>query len=82
MFYVAPISAKAFTRTSMRKKVASAQRCAVLRTTSAYRNVSNSSVLVLDRIPPADLLALERQEVYLRIRNNVQDCRTKKTAKR
>ena len=46
------------------KKLFSAQRGVVLRIVSAYRTMSTSAVLVLASVPPIDLLAEERKEIF------------------
>lgn len=48
-----------------------------------YRTVFKRSVLVLARTRPADLLALERQGIYLSMCDNKEQyCRATKTPKR
>ena len=49
---------------AIQKKLFSAQRGVVLRIVSAYRTLSTSAVLVLTSVPPIDLLAEERKEIF------------------
>lgn len=45
-------------------------------TTAAYRAISTSNVLVLASIPPIDMLAIERQEIFFII-NIERTCRAR-----
>jgi hypothetical protein len=49
---------------STRLILARVQRRSALRVASAYRTVSEAATLTVSSIPPIDLLALERQEIY------------------
>lgn len=65
LLYAAPVWADSIKRScSAMMKVESVQRRGALRITSAYRTVSKGAVLVLARVPPVDLLAVEREEIH------------------
>ena len=64
LLYAAPIWTSALNIHVILKKLFSAQRGVVLRIVSAYRTVSMSAVLVLASVPPIDLLAEERKEIF------------------
>ena len=74
LLYAAPVWAAAAKNYSLGKMLASAQRGVALRIASAYRTVSTSAILVLASVPPIDLLALERKEIYRR--NKERTCPT------
>ena len=71
MLYGAPIWAEAMQRKWTRQKLGSLQRRSAMRITSSYSTVSKSAVLVLTSTPPIDLLAMERQEIYLEMKRGV-----------
>lgn len=73
MLYAAPVWAKALEKQAIKNKFAAIQRCAAMRVTSAYRTVSECAVGVLARMPPIDLLALEREEVYKTLKGGFQE---------
>ena len=60
----APVWTSAPNKHAIQEKLFSAQRGEVLRIVSAYRTVSTSAVLVLESVPPIDLLAEERKETF------------------
>lgn len=47
-----------------RNAILQAQRCAALRVARCYRTVSDMAALVLARMPPASLMAIERKTAY------------------
>lgn len=65
LLYAAPVWVSALQNRANSKRLLSAQRLVALRIVSAYRTVSTSAVQVLASLPPVDLLARERQEVFL-----------------
>ena len=64
LLYAAPVWANALQRHAIQWRLFSAQRYVALRIVSAYTTVSTSAVLVLASVPPIDLLAEERQEIF------------------
>ena len=64
MLYASPTWSDALLVDKHRKRLTSVQRCAALRITSAYKTISTEAVLVLAGMPPVDLLAIERKELY------------------
>ena len=64
LLYAAPVWKSALNNRVIQKKLFSAQRGVVLRIVSAYRTVSTSAVLVLASVPPIDLLAEEKKEIF------------------
>ena len=64
LLYAAPVWANALQNHAIQKRLFSAQRLVALRVVSAYRTISTSAVLVLASVPPIDLLAEERQEIF------------------
>ena len=64
LLYAAPVCANTLQNHAIQKKLFSAQRLVALRIVSAYRTISTSAVLVLESVPPIDLLAEERQETF------------------
>lgn len=64
LLYGAQVWADSVAGTGKPKKLLmQAQRCAALRVARCYRTVSYMISLVLARMPPAHILALERQEI-------------------
>lgn len=66
MLYAAPVWAEKLEIESTRKMYSQIQRRLALRIGSMYRTVSYSAALVIGNVPPIDLLAVERKEVYER----------------
>ncbi|KAJ8914379.1 hypothetical protein NQ315_017469 [Exocentrus adspersus] len=64
MLYGAEIWATATEVDSYRQRLASVQRRILLRVVAAYKTVAEDVVQVLAGVPPIDLLAKERQDVY------------------
>ena len=64
LLYAAPVWAGAQQNHACQRRLFSAQRGTTLRTVLAYRTVSTSAVLVLASVPPIDLLAKGRQEIF------------------
>lgn len=62
--YGAEIWAGALSKVGNRRKLARVQRTCALRAICAFRTVSTEAASVLAGIPPIDLLALEKQEIY------------------
>jgi hypothetical protein len=65
LMYGAPIFADSMKKETFRKRMATVQRLCALRTVCAFRTVSDDAVCVLAGQPPVDLLAKERQAVYI-----------------
>lgn len=80
LMYAAPIWANSMERESYRRMLASVQRLSALRVVCAYRTVSYDAVCVLAGMPPADLLAKERQATYLH-RNRGPASESRRTAR-
>lgn len=81
MLYAAPIWEDAMKVRGLTRKLNSMQRINAIRIVSAYRTVSESAVLVLASLPPIDLLAKERREVY-EIIKKVNDDEDKRECKK
>ena len=64
LLYAAPVWANALQNHSIHMKLFSAQRFVALRIVSAGGTVSTGAMLVLASVPPIDLLAKERQEIF------------------
>lgn len=64
LLYAAPVWAPSLTNQAISQRLMSSQRAIALRIISAYRTVSTSAALVLARVPPADLQAMEREEIF------------------
>ncbi|KAJ8932822.1 hypothetical protein NQ314_014407 [Rhamnusium bicolor] len=64
MLFAAPVWEGALKIVKIREKFARVQRQMALRISSAYRTASREAVLVIAEIPPTELLARERVEVY------------------
>ena len=62
--YAAPVWANTLQNHAIQRRLFSAQRSVALRIVSAYITISTSAVLVLASVPPIDLLAEERQEIF------------------
>lgn len=69
ILYAAPIWPGKSGNCAAMRKLASVQRRAALRVTSAYRTVSHGAIMVIAGMPPIDLLARQRQEVYEELRH-------------
>ena len=68
MLYGARIWVEAMQRKWTRQKLGYLQRQRAMRIASSYSTVSESAVLVLTSTSPIDLLAMERQEIYLEMK--------------
>ena len=64
MLYAAPVWADSLEKQYIRRKYVQVQRRMALRIASAYRTVSDSAALVITSIPPIELLAKERKNVF------------------
>lgn len=64
LLYAAPVWVNAMTKQVHRKRLLSVQRQVALRVAAAYRTVSAGAVMVVASIPPIDLLAWERSEIF------------------
>lgn len=66
LMYGAPIWASASEVCTYRQKVASVYRLCALRVISAFRTVSEEAVCLIAGMPPIDLIAKERRNMYFR----------------
>lgn len=66
ILYAAPNWMKALKHKKYRNMINSCQRKVVLRVIAAYRTVSTQAAQVIAGVPPIDLLAAEREEIYLK----------------
>lgn len=64
LLYAAPVWESMMKVGRTRGKMTRIQRCAAIRVCSAYRTISYEAALVVAGIPPLDLMAKERLEVY------------------
>lgn len=64
LLYAAPIWLEALNREDLRRKMTRVQKIMGIRVCSGYRTISAEGVGVIAGIPPIELLAKERQEVY------------------
>lgn len=64
ILYAVPAWVDAMAKKSSKRRLLSVQRQVALRVAAAYRTVSLSAVIVVAGIPPIDLLAWERSEIF------------------
>lgn len=66
LLYGAPVWAGSLKVQAYRKVIASSYRLGAVRTACAYRTISDDAVCVIAGMLPVDILAAERQRLYLR----------------
>lgn len=81
LLYAAPIWSTALEMQNKLSIMEKPQRRMALRIVCAYRTVSTQAVLVVASVPPIDLLAWERKQIYIN-RRNIDLKEVKKTARK
>ena len=81
LLYGAEIWARSLTMGKYRRRLEAVQRRGALRIACSYRTVSHPAVILVASVPPIDLLALERQQVW-RTRDELGGSKAKEVARR
>lgn len=73
VLYATPVWASALEKQTTANSLLTAQRSIAMRIASTYKTVSTSSLLVIHRLSPLDLMVKKKKEFYEAMRTRVFD---------